>query len=125
MVTEVQHRRHALPGNITIAPQQVDVTICWIQTPLVHWSSDIWWFLDDPEFRRIRFRAVIVRHKKLETARVRVDLVYPLDPLPRNLTDHDVSRLHRTLILAIQAALPDWSVCKWDRCKIDAEFKGE
>ena len=122
MASEVFAGRVRAPKSyITVIPQSVDVSVWWLQTPQVKWPSGLWWFTDQPELHRLRFRALILRYKRQDTMRVRVDLVYPIEVMPFNLNERGKEALHKALSTAIERALPDLSVTNWPSTLLDLE----
>src|SRR3990172_12819535 len=100
-------------------PIRVDVTVWWVITPPLHSPSHLWWFSSQPEWRPVRFRVIIVRHKRSDWQRARVDLAYPLDALPADMGKRDLIRLRQALGEAVKQALPEWEIADWKYDRID------
>ena len=116
MATSVSRR----PAGSSAAPVVIDVTVWWMTKPQRKREMALLWFSRLPDPHPVMFRVLLSKYGK--QGKLKVDLAYPLQ-LMMALGELGIRELHRTLVSAVAAALPDKTIAEWGWESVDTEYR--
>lgn len=104
-----------------LTPVAVVVTVWPLKFPKRHGHTHYTFSASPPQPVPIRFRALLSHIRKVNSGRLRLDLVYPLTPLPW-LDPGSKRELYQALDKAIRSKMPESDICSWHISKMDTEY---